>query len=72
MESQTETDFLLWCRECRRALAGTMADLDRFQAIGFPECCGEIMTMYTKAYFLRGEHPDGQSESVGACCPMPS
>jgi hypothetical protein len=57
----TDTSFLLWCRQCRRALTCELADLGRYQAEGFPQCCGEMMTMWTKAYFERGEQPDGSA-----------
>ena len=55
-------DFLLWCRLCGKSLPCALDDLDELRRNGYPTCCDEMMTMYTKAYFLRGERPTSSAE----------
>jgi hypothetical protein len=62
-------DFLLWCRLCGNSVPCTMDDLDALRRDGYPSCCDEMMTMYTSAYFLRGERPNS-SEPAPATTPV--
>jgi hypothetical protein len=57
MAEPDDSHFLLWCRVCRQATLHKLDDADGFRRDGWPRCCDETMTVYTRAYRDRGELP---------------
>jgi hypothetical protein len=47
---------MLMCHVCGRARDATIADLMTFIRLGWPKCCGEVMTL-----FVETERPGGDS-----------
>jgi hypothetical protein len=50
--------WLLWCRVCGRAFKITLDDVSQYQSEGWPRCCEETMTMFTRANRDRGDLPE--------------